>query len=66
MTSLHQSKRESFRDAGNGICGCVSRCGDDGDGDGPGVCAGLPLPQPTGGPWATDTYGDPMPGAFDD
>lgn len=28
-------------------CGCSSRCGDDGDIDGPGVCRGLPqLPKP--------------------
>jgi hypothetical protein len=26
------------------VCGCVRRCGDDGDIDGPGTCKGLPLP----------------------
>jgi hypothetical protein len=24
------------------LCGCLIRCGDDGDTDGPGVCKGLP------------------------
>lgn len=28
-------------------CGCASRCGDDGDIDGPGTCKGLPsMPEP--------------------
>lgn len=29
---------------GNRLCGCASRCGDDGDTDGPGTCKGLPQP----------------------
>lgn len=29
------------------LCGCKSRCGDDGDTDGPGTCKGLPMPAPS-------------------
>lgn len=43
---MSEQGRESLFTSRHPPCGCKSKCGDDNDTEGPGVCKGLPLPKP--------------------